>query len=399
MRSGFILRSRLLSVVGLLATLTLVGSGWDQADARAARKPAPQRAIHGPSYRPPYAAIVVDDKSGQVLHEASVDEPRHPASLTKIMTLYLVFEQLEAGNLKLDTQLPVSAFAALRPPTKLGLKTGQTLAVEDAIKGLVTKSANDAAVVVSEAIGGSEEEFAKLMTAKAHALGMAGTTYVNASGLPAEEQITTARDQAILGRAIQHRFPDYYRYFATPSFRYRNMEMRNHNALLGNVKGVDGIKTGYTEASGYNLVTSTRRDERRIVAVVLGGTSNAARDARMRQLIEQHIVLASTQRTAPIIVELNGEAAAPIAMAPAAVRSDAPNAAKPQNPEPASVVARTEPVPLPIARPEVATAKLAGQAPKRVASPKTQSRPVPQLASSKTTLGVPFDGQTSVPVH
>jgi D-alanyl-D-alanine carboxypeptidase len=399
MRSGFILRSRLLSVVGLLATLTLVGSGWDQADARAARKPAPQRAIHGPSYRPPYAAIVVDDKSGQVLHEASADEPRHPASLTKIMTLYLLFEQLEAGNLKLDTPLPVSAFAALRPPTKLGLKTGQTLAVEDAIKGLVTKSANDAAVVVSEAIGGSEEEFAKLMTAKAHVLGMAGTTYVNASGLPAEEQITTARDQAILGRAIQHRFPDYYRYFATPSFRYRNMEMRNHNALLGNVKGVDGIKTGYTEASGYNLVTSTRRDERHIVAVVLGGTSNAARDARMRLLIEQHIVLASTQRTAPIIVELNGEAAAPIAMAPAAVRSDAPNAAKPQNPEPASVVARTEPVPLPIARPGVATAKLAGQAPKRVASPKTQSRPVPQLASSKTTLGVPFDGQTSVPVH
>jgi len=135
---------------------------------------------------------------------------------------------------------------------------------------------------------------------------MGGTTYVNASGLPAEEQITTARDQAILGQAIQHRFPDYYRYFATPSFRYRNIEMRNHNALLGNVKGVDGIKTGYTEASGYNLVTSTRRDERHIVAVVLGGTSNAARDARMRQLIEQHIVLASTQRTAPIILELNG---------------------------------------------------------------------------------------------
>jgi D-alanyl-D-alanine carboxypeptidase len=399
MRSGFILRSRLLSVVGLLATLTLVGSSWDQADARAARKPGPQRAIHGPSYRPPYAAIVVDDKSGQVLHEASADEPRHPASLTKIMTLYLLFEQLDAGNLKLDTQLPVSAFAALRPPTKLGLKAGQTLAVEDAIKGLVTKSANDAAVVVSEAIGGSEEEFAKLMTAKAHALGMIGTTYVNASGLPAEEQITTARDQAILGHAIQHRFPDYYRYFATPSFRYRNIEMRNHNALLGNVKGVDGIKTGYTEASGYNLVTSTRRDERHIIAVVLGGTSNAARDARMRQLIEQHIMLASTKRTASMIVELNGDAAAPVAMAPAAVRSDAPNAVKSQDPEPAPVVARTEPVPLPIARPQLAVAKLVAQAPKRVASPKPQSRPAPQLASSKTTVGVPLGGQTSVPVH
>jgi D-alanyl-D-alanine carboxypeptidase len=334
-----------------------------------------------------------------VLHEANADEPRHPASLTKIMTLYLLFEQLEAGNLKLDTQLPVSAFAALRPPTKLGLKAGQTLAVEDAIRGLVTKSANDAAVVVSEAIGGSEEEFAKLMTAKAYALGMGGTTYVNASGLPAEEQITTARDQAILGQAIQHRFPDYYRYFATPSFRYRNMEMRNHNALLGNVKGVDGIKTGYTEASGYNLVTSTRRDERHIVAVVLGGTSNAARDARMRQLIEQHIVLASTQRTAPIILELNGVGGTSVAVAPPALGSGLSSAPKPQDPEPAAVLANTEPVPLPMARPQVAAAKLVAHAPKRVASPKTQSHPAPQLASSKATLGVPLGGLNSVPVH
>jgi D-alanyl-D-alanine carboxypeptidase len=398
MRSGFILRSRLLPVAGVLAALMIVGSGWDQADARAARKPATQRAIHGPSYRPPYAAIVVDDKSGAVLHEANADEPRHPASLTKIMTLYLLFEQLEAGNLKLDTQLPVSAFAALRPPTKLGLKAGQTLAVEDAIKGLVTKSANDAAVVVSEAIGGSEEEFAKLMTAKAYALGMAGTTYVNASGLPAEEQITTARDQAILGQAIQHRFPDYYRYFATPSYRYRNTEMRNHNALLGNVKGVDGIKTGYTEASGYNLVTSTRRDERHIVAVVLGGTSNAARDARMRQLIEQHIVLASTQRTAPIILELNGVGGTSVAVAPPALGSGLSSAPKPQDPEPAAVLAMTEQVRLPMARPQVAAAKLVAHAPKRVASPKTQSHPAPQLASSKATV-VPLGGQTSVPVH
>ena len=398
MKSGFILRPRLLSVVGLLATLTLVGSGWDQVEARAARKPATQRAIHGPSYRPPSAAIVVDDKSGAVLHEANADEPRHPASLTKIMTLYLLFEQLEAGNLKLDTQLPVSAFAALRPPTKLGLKAGQTLAVEDAIKGLVTKSANDAAVVVSEAIGGSEKEFAKLMTAKAYALGMGGTTYVNASGLPAEEQITTARDQAILGQAIQHRFPDYYRYFATPSFRYRNIEMRNHNALLGNVKGVDGIKTGYTEASGYNLVTSTRRDERHIVAVVLGGTSNAARDARMRQLIEQHIVLASTQRTAPILLELNGVGGTSVAVAPPALSSGLSSAPKPRDPEPAAVLAKTEPVPLPMGRPQVAAAKLVAHAPRRLASPKTQSRPAPQLASSKATV-VPLDGQTSVPVH
>ena len=285
----------------------IVGAGWDQTEARSPRNDPPQRVIHGPNYRPPYAAIVVDDKSGFVLHDVSADEPRHPASLTKIMTLYLLFEQLDEGKLNLDTPLPISTQAALQPPTKLGLKANQTIKVEDAIKGLVTKSANDAAVVVAEAIGGSEAEFAKLMTLKARALGMTSTTYVNASGLPAEEQITTARDQAVLGRAIQHRFPGHYQYFATPSFHYKGTEMRNHNALLGQVKGVDGIKTGYTEASGYNLVSSVRRDERHIVAVVLGGTSNAGRDARMRQLIENYISLASTQRTAPIIVEASGQ--------------------------------------------------------------------------------------------
>jgi D-alanyl-D-alanine carboxypeptidase len=204
-----------------------------RAQARSPRKEAPKRVIHGPNYRPPYAAIVVDDKSGFVLHEVSVDEPRHPASLTKIMTLYLLFEQLEDGKLNLDTPLPVSSRAAMQNPTKLGLKANQTIKVEDAIKGLVTRSANDAAVVIAEAIGGSEEEFAKLMTLKARALGMTSTTYINASGLPADEQITTARDQAVLGRAIQHRFPGYYQYFATPSFHYKGAEIHNHNASLG----------------------------------------------------------------------------------------------------------------------------------------------------------------------
>jgi D-alanyl-D-alanine carboxypeptidase len=302
--------SHWLRVAGLLMTLLIACAGRDQAEARSPRSDPPRRVIHGPNYRPPYAAIVVDDKSGFVLHEVGADEPRHPASLTKIMTLYLLFEQLEAGTLTLDTPLQISTRAAMQNPTKLGLKANQTIKVEDAIKGLVTKSANDAAVVVAEAIGGSEEEFAKLMTLKAKALGMTSTTYVNASGLPAEEQITTARDQAVLGRAIQHRFPGYYQYFATPSFRYKGAEMRNHNALLGQVKGVDGIKTGYTEASGYNLVSSVRRDEKHIIAVVLGGTSNAARDARMRQLIEDNISLASTRRTVPIIVEANGERSA-----------------------------------------------------------------------------------------
>jgi D-alanyl-D-alanine carboxypeptidase len=216
-----------LAVLGLLASFSVAAISCDYAEAKTARhskqakqgKQGKHRVTHGPNYNPPYAAIVVDANSDRVLHEASPDEPRHPASLTKIMTLYLMFEQIEAGKFKLDTPLQVSAHAAAQTPTKLGLKANQTLIVEDAIKGLVTKSANDAAAVVGEAIGGTESEFARLMTEKARALGMVNTTYVNASGLPAAEQITTARDQALLGRAVQDRFPGFYRYFATPSFR------------------------------------------------------------------------------------------------------------------------------------------------------------------------------------
>ncbi len=328
MSSGLALPCRRLTVASALAILAVTCVGWGYADAARpgahakatahattgkaskGRHSAHKRPIHGPNYHPPYAAIVVDDNSGQVLHEENADEPRHPASLTKIMTLYLLFEQVEAGKLKLDTPLPISAFAASQNPTKLNLKANQTIPVEDAIKGLVTKSANDAAVVVAEAIGGTEAEFGVMMTAKARALGMAGTTYVNASGLPADEQITTARDQALLGRAIQDRFPVYYRYFSTPSFHYKGREHHNHNALLGNVEGVDGIKTGYTEASGYNLVASVRRNGKHIVAVVLGGTSNAKRDARMRDLITQTIPAAATQKTTPKVAETRDRAAA-----------------------------------------------------------------------------------------
>jgi D-alanyl-D-alanine carboxypeptidase len=353
-------RSRWLAYASVVAALTITVAGSDQAQARAKSKRdhARPRAIHGPNYHPPYAAIVMDDKSGLVLHEASADEPRHPASLTKIMTLYLLFEQLEAGKLKLDTPLPVTRKASLQNPTKLGLKADQTIKVEDAILGLVTKSANDAAVVVAESIAGSEEEFAALMTLKARALGMSGTTYVNASGLPAEAQITTARDQALLGRAIQHRFPAYYQYFATASFRYKGAEMRNHNNLLGRVKGVDGIKTGYTVASGYNLTSSVRRDEKHIVAVVLGGTSNGARDARMRQLIEEHIVRGSTVRTAPIVAEVH-DPAHPESPRVLAVAPTAPKAAIPMSDTDATaaaaVEAKADAVPIP--RPRMSAAK------------------------------------------
>lgn len=251
---------------------------------------------HEQDYAPPYSEIVLDANSGKVLHADKADEPRHPASLTKIMTLYLLFERLEAGKIRLDSQIPVSEHASEQAPTKLGLKPGQTIEVEDAIRGLVTKSANDAAVAVAEALGGTEQHFAEMMTAKARELGMTHTFYHNASGLPDDEQITTARDEAILGRAIQDRFPRYYHYFSTPSFTWHGEVLRNHNHLLGQVEGMDGIKTGFTQASGFNLVASVRRNGRHIVSVVLGGTSAAARDARMRSLIEDYIDEATPQK-------------------------------------------------------------------------------------------------------
>src|SRR3954469_4498566 len=287
----------LAAILGLAAVTT------DPADARSRRGKRHSQHFARVAYAPPYADIVVDANSGDVLHATNADSLRHPASLTKIMTLYLLFEQLEAGKLRLDSRLEVSEHAAAQAPSKLGLMPGQTIAVEDAIRALVSKWSSVVAVIGAEAIGGDEDTFARMMTRKARALGMNRTVYANASGLPNEDQITTARDQATLGRAIQDRFPRYYRYFATPAFVYRGHAMRNHNKLLGRVEGVDGIKTGYTRASGFNLVSSVRRGSRHIVAVVLGGASGGARDARMRSLIEQQIASASSQRTVAKIEE------------------------------------------------------------------------------------------------
>src|SRR5579863_8019350 len=257
------------------------------------------------SYSPQFSQIIVDANSGATLTSSSPDASRHPASLTKIMTLYLLFERLDAGKIKLDTEMPVSRHASEQDPTKLGLMPGQTIRVEDAIKGLVTRSANDAAVVIAEALGGEEEDFAKLMTRKAHMLGMSKTVYRNASGLPDDEQVTTARDQATLGRAIQDRFPRYYRYFSTTSFTFRGHSIANHNHLLGSVEGVDGIKTGYTRSSGFNLVTSMRRGNRHLVGVVMGGHSAGSRDAIMRNLLAENLEKASTRRTVAAITDHN----------------------------------------------------------------------------------------------
>jgi D-alanyl-D-alanine carboxypeptidase len=319
-------------IFGLVTVTAGVIFTTDSADARRSRHRhhARHHQEARESYSPAFSSIMIDGNSGATLSANNPDASRHPASLTKIMTLYLLFERLDAGKMKLDTEMDVSEHASEQAPTKLGLRPGQSIAVEDAIKGLVTRSANDAAVVIAEAIAGDEADFAKLMTRKARALGMTKTVYRNASGLPDDEQVTTARDQATLGRAIQERFPRYYRYFSTTAFNYHGHSIRNHNKLLGNVEGVDGIKTGYTRASGFNLVTSMRRGNRHLVGVVLGGRSGGSRDTIMRGLLAENLEKAATKRTVAAITERNSsDANADVAEADAASRSAEPPAAPP----------------------------------------------------------------------
>jgi len=235
-----------------------------------------------------YAGIVVDAKSGKVLYESAADAARYPASVTKVMTLYVLFQELTAGNIKLSDKMTVSKHAAKAVPTKLGLKAGSKITVENAIKALVTISANDMARVIAEHISGSESKFAERMTATARAMGMSRTTYRNASGLPDSRQVTTVRDQAVLGIAIYQHFPKYYEYFQTRSFSYGKRTYGNHNRLLGE-RGVDGIKTGYTNASGFNLLTAARTDGHHIVVVGFGFDKSGSRDAKVRELVKKYI--------------------------------------------------------------------------------------------------------------
>ena len=252
--------------------------------------------------------MVYDVNTGKTLFSRHADAPRYPASLTKIMTLYIVFQELKAGRLKLDSRLKVSQYAAARPPSKLGLRPGSTISVKSAILSLVTKSANDVAAVVAENISGSEAKFAERMTRTARRLGMKSTTFRNPHGLPNSKQRTTARDMIRLGVAVQQHFPSYYRYFNTRSFKYGSRAYGNHNKLLGRVKGVDGIKTGYTRASGFNLVSNVKTGGRHIVAVVMGGRTGKTRDAHMQQLIARHLPKASRSGKAPLIASLPPEA-------------------------------------------------------------------------------------------
>lgn len=242
---------------------------------------------------PKYAGIVIDAKTGRTLYKYNADSKRYPASLTKMMTVYLAFEALERGLVKKSTRFTVSKKASLEVPSKLGLKPGQTITVEQAIYALVTKSANDVATALAEFLGGSEAKFARMMTEKAKTLRMKSTVFRNAHGLPNSSQVTTARDMARLGLALREHYPQYYKYFSTRSFKFGKTTYGNHNRLLGKIRGVDGIKTGYTRASGFNLVSSVQANGRSIVAVVMGGRTGASRNAQMEKLIGQYLRKAS----------------------------------------------------------------------------------------------------------
>ena len=262
-----------------------------------------------------YASIAVDADSREILHARQIDALRYPASLTKMMTLYLAFDAIDNGTLSLDEHLTISVNAASQVPVKLGLRAGAKISVHDAVQALAVKSSNDIAVALAERIGGNEINFAAMMTRKAGALGMGATTYRNASGLPDPLQVTTARDQAKLADNILRNHRRHYHYFGQKTFRWKGRALANHNTLLGRVAGVDGFKTGYTRASGYNLTISAQRNGRRIIAVVLGGASGESRDDHMERLIDRAFEVIDKSpvqiaRSMPVIIPASHKSAA-----------------------------------------------------------------------------------------
>ena len=269
--------ARRFSILSLIAAAAVFAStsltGWSSAEAQSLYSQAR------------YAAIVVDAASGEVLYARRADQPRYPASITKVMTVYMVFEALATGRMSLNDPVVFSRHAANQSPSKLGLRPGESLSVDQALRIVATKSANDVAVALAEKIGGSEARFSALMTLRAQELGMTNTRFVNASGLPDTRQISTARDIAILSRAVLRDYPQYYHYFSEKQTTFRGQRISTHNRLLMKMPGVDGIKTGFTNASGYNLAASAVRDGKRLIAVVLGGNSTASRDDNVEDLL------------------------------------------------------------------------------------------------------------------
>jgi D-alanyl-D-alanine carboxypeptidase len=247
-----------------------------------------------------YAAIVVDADSGTVLQSIDATVPWYPASLTKVMTVYLAFEEIEAGRLGLDEELTVSEHAAAQPPTELGLGKGEKITVKNAILAVILQSANDAAVTLAERMGGSEEKFAERMTSKAKELGMNRTVFRNASGLPDPQQVTTARDMAVLAAALLENYPQYYHFFSTTSFSYAGQTFGTINGILSRYSGADGIKTGFTCGSGYNLVASAKRSGRRLIGVLLGGHTNFERHSEMSKLLDEGFATDLTKMSKPL---------------------------------------------------------------------------------------------------
>jgi D-alanyl-D-alanine carboxypeptidase len=297
---------------GLLFVAAAVGPSDVQAQSSSKRAAPPVKAktkskatraasswVANPAVSGRDAYLILDAASGRELSAEQPDELRHPASLTKLMTIYLTFSALDSGRLSLGDGLAVSTNALNAPPTKMGLPPGGTVSVRDATMALVTRSANDAAVVLAEALGGDEATFAQMMTSKARQLGMVSTVFRNASGLPNREQVTTARDMARLAFALMRDFPHYYPIFSVQSWPYRGRVLENHNRMLGSYDGADGLKTGYTNASGFNLVMSAMRDSRRLIGVVMGGDSAGQRDRLMAMLMDQGFATAATMRLSP----------------------------------------------------------------------------------------------------
>ena len=267
-----------------LFCVVLVAGALSACTSQAVLKPTPSKA----STPKRYAAIVINANTGSVLHQTKADARRFPASLTKMMTLYLLFDELNAGRLSKSSRIPISGRAAAQPASKLWLKPGTSISVLEAIQALAVKSANDVAYAVAERLSGSEAAFARRMTRKARSLGMRSTTFKNASGLPNRGQVTTARDMAKLGIALKRRHARHFHYFARNSFKFRGKTIRGHNRVLGQLRGANGIKTGYTRASGFNLVTSVSRNGKTTVGVIMGENSGRVRDKHMVQLMSRY---------------------------------------------------------------------------------------------------------------
>jgi D-alanyl-D-alanine carboxypeptidase len=345
-----------------------------------------------------YSAVVMEPRTGNLLFANNPDELRHPASLTKMMTLYMLFDAMRAGLIGLDSHLVMSSTAASKPPSKLGIPPGRAISVEQGIYALVTKSANDVASLMGETLaGGDEYRFAQMMTLRARAIGMTNTTFRNASGLPDIEQVTTARDMATLGRRLQQDFPEHYHYFGTRQIQVGNISLRSHNRMLDSYEGVDGIKTGYVDASGFNIVTSAKRDNIRLIVAVFGGNSWTERDRHAAVLLDQAFAQMGVNGTGRELVASASSRVAMVAAATAASTSVVTAGRRGRIP---SFVAQAEAAPLPRGGQARLVAATARVVPARGSAQVTAraGRPVPaQATASARTRGAAVAAATPRP--